>query len=127
MSLLFKKSADTIKASELLFKNQHYNSSIHCSYYSCLQVMKHVMLKQGFTEEEFENKQYTHEYMVGYFTSKQSNLIVKIRDFAKHIYRLKRMRKDADYNSKDHNFNECEDALKLAGDIWLGFKEYYKL
>ncbi len=51
MSILKSKSDINLMAAELLHKNSLYPSVVHCSYYSCFQLMKHLWLgKMGKTE-----------------------------------------------------------------------------
>ena len=55
MSILKSKSDINLMAAELLHKNSLYTSVVHCSYYSCFQLMKHLWLeKMGKTEEDLK-------------------------------------------------------------------------
>ena len=46
MEILLIKSVDNYKAAKFLVENQYYNSSIHCAYYSCYQLMKHILFNE---------------------------------------------------------------------------------
>ena len=40
------KSDETFSSGELLLSNAHYNSSVHCFYYSCFQLVKDLLKEE---------------------------------------------------------------------------------
>ena len=46
LSKLKNKSSENIEAADILNKNGLFSSSVHCSYYSCYQLMEHFLLRE---------------------------------------------------------------------------------
>lgn len=56
---LLKKSDENIKAAEKLIQQKMPNTSIHCSYYACYQILKYILFTQyNFTDEKLRAKLY---------------------------------------------------------------------
>lgn len=49
------KSENTYKSGCCLFDNNYHNSSIHCFYYSCYQLLGHYLHASGYSKEQIEN------------------------------------------------------------------------
>ena len=57
MSILKEKSLFNITAAQLLNDNNLFAPSVHCSYYSCLQLMKAAMLEfKGISLKDLESE-----------------------------------------------------------------------
>lgn len=62
---LDEKSKASKLAADFLLKNQHYNSAIHCYYYSCLQRMNAILLSESTTGKLVVNKgASTHRFVL---------------------------------------------------------------
>lgn len=55
MSNIRDKSDENIEAAQLLINNGKYTSSVHCSYYGCFQMMKHVLATKCNVEYDVQN------------------------------------------------------------------------
>lgn len=105
MSIILKKKAkENLAAGKLLSDKRMFNASIHCYYYSCLQLIKFVILdKFGFTIETV-NRQTESGNSHNWLINKIKELYLckhdysYLRTLSKNIKRLKNLRKDADYN-----------------------------
>lgn len=57
MSLILNKADENRLAAKVLIENNYYSASVHSSYYSILQYMKHLLLsKVELTEEDLKAK-----------------------------------------------------------------------
>lgn len=125
--MLKLKSEESIKASMMLLKQHLPNPSVHCSYYSCVQLILHL-LRSHFGKTELAIKQ---EGMAGAKTDNGYhnwllNLIFKelVRlngtDAAKFIgiiVMLKKQRATADYENRDIDFAIAEKAHDKSLEI----------
>jgi len=126
--ILKKKAEENLKAGKLLFDKAMFNASIHCYYYSCLQLMKFVILdKFGFTIETVDRQTESgnsHNWII----NKIKELYLEKYDysysriFSKDIKRLKNLRKDADYNLVEIDKDKTIEADNLTCNIFDYFK-----
>lgn len=96
-----EKSDKTFESAELLVLNQHKNSSIHCYYYSCLQLMQHFLNNHyGYSESDIKNignSKESHNDLLAVVKKKFSDEgIVEITLFSEFIL-IKKQRVKADY------------------------------
>lgn len=57
-----EKSDKTFESAELLVSNNHKNSSIHCYYYSCYQLLNHFLIVHcRYTEDDIRDFTRTNE------------------------------------------------------------------
>jgi len=121
------KSKMNIKGAELLIRNSLYSSSVHCSYYSNVQLMLHILFTDfGKTEREIENdakqgaadeKGY-HNWLKNTITRelmKRDYMIV--RDFNNFFGQLKALRIKGDYKNLIIKKNKAADAVELSKSI----------
>lgn len=102
--ILLNKSEKNSDAATLLHGEELFCSSVHCSYYSCYQLMIHIIYNVlGYDEEEYSNTNElnnvgSHNYTINIIRqeiiSKNNSLT---REFADNIRILKDFRKKADY------------------------------
>ena len=119
MSVLITKSKENTSAAQLLIDGNHYTSSVHCSYYSCVQVMIHILLYDyGFTQGTLEIEANakgsgSHVYAKNYLFKKMKDKNKKAiaRDFYKEIGELKNKREKADYEEETISSDLSEEAL----------------
>ncbi|MVZ67610.1 hypothetical protein GQF61_17325 [Sphingobacterium sp. DK4209] len=64
------KSQQSIEAADTLLRASHFGNSIHCSYYSVLQILYHIISEElGMTEEEINrgmtfDKSSSHKWII---------------------------------------------------------------
>jgi len=56
MSNLAEKSNQSYQAAVLLLSKEYYCSSLQCSYFSCLQSAKNLIIESGVNLDEFERR-----------------------------------------------------------------------
>ncbi len=125
MSKLRQKSDFNIEAAKLLIKGSYFAPSVHCSYYSCFQLLK-------YTIKEFFGTDYntlavnistsgkkTHQYVISYITDELENLAGKeeSRKFKRTINDLKQFRLESDYENIEVNIDQGQVALDKANEI----------
>ena len=129
MDILLNKSKASLEASTLLHDEELYASSVHCSYYSTVQLMRHVLFNIfGEDENEFDNRKEvksagSHNYLINFFRNKITKPISG-RDFANGLRDLKELRKNADYKQKVILLSESKEARKLADITNNALKKY---
>ncbi|NQU85752.1 MAG: HEPN domain-containing protein [Mariniphaga sp.] len=125
MSKLKEKSEFNIYAAELLIENAYFAPSVHCSYYSCFQLLK-------FTINDFFGIDYdslaskisssgkkTHQFVIGYVASKLVRYAGReeSRKFKRTIKDLKQFREESDYDNIEIGKDKGETALRKAKEI----------
>jgi len=125
MTKLKQKSGFNFDAAEILIKSNYYAPSVHCSYYSCFQLMKFALKDFcGIEYKDLEKKiaddkqQTTHVFVInelGKVFLKFDKLIY--REFNSKIKDLKTFRIDSDYKDIEIISDQGEKAFKLAGEI----------
>jgi uncharacterized protein (UPF0332 family) len=121
MSILKQKSDINLMAAELLHNNSLYPSVVHCSYYSCFQLMKHLWLgKMGKTEEDLKTAnnnttEGSHEVLINKIIAYLKNSTsADSRTFQSNIGQLKKLRKKADYESVQIDVSVSKDSIDLS-------------
>ncbi len=124
MSVFKDKSLFNIKAADLLLKNAYFAPSVHCSYYSCVQFILHILFdKQQKDPVEFESekrgrKDGTHGhaiFLMGLQLIKKDYQSYKT--FQRLIPELKKLREQSDYKPILINHEMGYDALRKAETI----------
>jgi len=122
ISSLRNKSRSNKEAALLLFNNEYYNSSVHCFYYSCLQLSIVILISKfnltyDFLKQEAkENGQNSNHYYV-------NKLMICIedeeisRDYGNTMTSLKSLRKQADYDPIKIEKSTCNVANTYLTDI----------
>lgn len=135
MSQLQIKS-DILRASvKLLHKKRLYPTVAHCSYYSCLQLSKHLWLHpMNKTEENLEaecaaNKKGTHGMLINatrkyILSSNKISCSNDSRNFYSKMQELKRLRVSADYSDIVFTKNDSAKSISLANDVHPILKKY---
>ena len=121
MGILENKSNENHAAGLILINQNHFSSSVHCSYYSCIQLMKHILLSNGGkTEEELyvmqkSTNQNLHEFLINHFIRqlRQNNVYHTYRNSIGKLAELKVLRNDSDY--KEITIDETKAIL--ASDL----------
>lgn len=106
MSILSDKSDVSDKASTKLYSQSYFCSSVHCSYYSCVQLMLHILRSHlnktdREVDREYKNaKTGLHAWLIGViFREIIKKNFNDARDFKNTIGVLKQKRVDADYKN----------------------------
>jgi uncharacterized protein (UPF0332 family) len=125
MSKIRQKSDFNLNAAERLLEMSLYAPSIHCSYYSCFQLLK-------FTIKDFFNVDYemqavnisatgqkTHQYVVNYITDELKKLagFEESRSFKRTLMDLKQFRLESDYENIEIGSEKGHDAFTKAKEI----------
>ena len=127
LSYLLNKSEFNILSARLLIDNDYYVPSVHCSYYSVYQHIKHIFLdRSNMTEQELDtkissDKRNSHQFIIDEFfvllqnystldRYKQRELRLKIKD-------LKNYRIESDYRNIEVPYNKGTMAYSLATTI----------
>ncbi len=132
MNYLKEKSNFNIDAAKLLQDRNLFAPSVHCSYYSCLQLMK-VAINEfiGISFEEMElqtisMKTDTHNYIIKIIGdnihnySKEEHMI-----FNRNIKSLKKYRINSDYKNTQITTSESFKAFGIAKEIRAQLQETF--
>lgn len=135
---LKNKAVINIDAAEKLIQspNYHYCASIHCSYFSCFQIVKFILLSIfEEKEEEVYAKRKTATREIGeheYYIQKIHESIIGTKDFVSakefknKINELKSLRTVSDYKIDIIEKPKSEYALRLANDILKILRKNFK-
>lgn len=120
---LKRKALSNIDAADLLVERGHYDASVHCSYYGCLQLIKLTIKKIGnidFEKQHIESSNFenggSHKYYIDSFKRLFQTGRFKT-DATKHandIRKLKLLRVKADYDPESVNPGDCSSAVSTA-------------
>lgn len=126
MDQLKQKSEFNFLAAELLIKENLYAPSVHCSYYSCLQLIKfaikdffgveYSVLSSNIANSNMNSHRYMIEFIKNGMKGKIDDVLAE-SDFRHNIKGLKHFREESDYQDLQINRDKSEDALRLATDI----------
>lgn len=128
MSQLRQKSEFNIDAAKLLIKQANYAPSVHCSYYSCFQLMKYT-IKEFFgidydvqASNISSTGQHSHQYVINYISTKLEDLagVKESRAFKRTIKDLKQFRLESDYEDIEVTHDYGQNALDKA----IGIRQY---
>ena len=124
MSHLKNKSEINSMAAILLQKQSLYPSVVHSAYYSCVQLMKHILIfTLGKTEAEISSEvrnsnSGSHEVMINNINDHLKSNNKDWKTFNTNINQLKRLRVIADYENTQIDFGKSNDSIHLS-DIVL--------
>jgi hypothetical protein len=120
--------------------NNHYSSSIHCSYYSCYQRLLDILYRiLGYSEASFKQEFNDfkarqpigqpigpHDYMIQFFWDHLSTKSHEdAKDFRNNILLLKKLRTDSDYKDLWIEKDVSDRALVLATTIHKNLKKHF--
>jgi hypothetical protein len=134
-SKLTDKSEFEIEAADILLKKSCYAPIAHCSYYACIQLLKHIWLyPMHKTENDLSNrpvsnqKAGSNDYLINQVEQYISNVKhgdnKEIREFRNNILQLKSLRVDADYKDVDFVSNDADKSINLSKGIVYFLKKY---
>ena len=127
---LDKKSEASKKAADFLLTNRHYNSSVHCYYYSCFQKIKSKLLilseESELEQDQRRQKVSSHVFYLNKIDKELTGIGANERDlffFIKDLNTLKRLRNQADYDDIEVKPTEANSASDLSGEILKYIKD----
>lgn len=127
MSELKNKSNQNISSAQYLISRNCFASSIHCSYYGCVQLMLHILRSEfNKTEEDITKESQEgsrdergfHNWLINFIRGQfylRNN--VDCRDFLSFIVQLKAKRVKSDYHNKEIKPNEATISKEYAQKI----------
>jgi hypothetical protein len=135
MSELIIKSKQNIKAAhEMISTFGFFSSSIHCSYYSCVQLLIEILINDfGIPDHEIVNearKDGTGSHVFAsntVFSEIHKEEWKTARDFNRDIEKLRRRRENADYHEFQVSKEYSMDAFKEANNINTALVRFFKL
>lgn len=119
-SQLLNKSKLNFASAEYLQKINHYCSTVHCSYYSTLQLIKHILLyRVGKSESEISvelnaTNEGSHEYTINQVIKHLKANNKDWRSVNTDILQLKKLRVKADYKDIEIDFDDGKKSIDLA-------------
>lgn len=125
MSILVVKSEENLSSAKILIANECFNSSVHCSYYSSVQLMIHLLLNRfDFTQEKLassaksENKG-SHVYAKNFLFKKMAEMDKRFKaiDFNRLVGELKNKREQADYHEVEVDSDFSQNAITQAESV----------
>ena len=140
-SHLYIKSKENIKIAQkiVLDKNGGYATSVHSSYYSCVQLMLHI-LRSDFkkSEDEIETESGNgskekggfHNWIIHSISTAvflRDKKFSDSRDFTDKINELKGLRVKADYKNIEISENKAKHAVEYAKSITFVLEKYFTI
>lgn len=130
MTYLKEKSDNNVKSAQSLINQSLYSSSVHCSYYSCVQLMLHILRSDlSKTEAQIEREQRGqsfHNWLINLikleFDGRDPS---QSRTFYSTIGQLKALRVKADYKNIEILPNEANRALTNANTMLMSLKNNF--
>lgn len=135
MCALLVKSSESLETAEFLYEEQYYNSSIHCAYYSCFQLLKHIVINI-LKENDYDTNvaamgQGSHVYTINRVSNDIASKIEvykKFRWLHREIFDLKDIRHKADYSLDLITESESRKAIQgLTKNIINALKLIYNI
>ena len=135
MSNLKQKSAFNYTAAELLIEKSLYAPSVHCSYYACFQLLKHI-INEFFgvdyvaqAQQISSSGQQTHQYVVNFISDELKELagFEESRRFKRTIKDLKQFRVESDYQDIEIGSDQGNKAFNKAKEIKSYLSENFKV
>lgn len=131
---LFQKAESNKTAAELLKNNGLDCSSVHCSYYSIVQILKHLLLnvynetEQSISDEQNNRGWGTHRYLIWFFSEELRTLsYVNARTFRSEINQLKELRVNSDYKDLVTSNIESQNAVTLSSSLMTIIRRTYHI
>lgn len=130
LSKLLEKHKFNFDSAKYLIEESMYAPSVHCSYYSCFQLMKHkVRNLQGCSYEDLDAEIIgisSHSFLINkvkFYLDPKNNAKIKdpalATEFKDSIRDLKKFRKESDYDNKEISPDEADKAFNFSRNISL--------
>ena len=130
IDIMKNKSLSSLNAGIFLVEKNLLDSSVHCFYYSCIQIMIYILQKIfGKSETEIENESRDsatgfHNWIINqifkkYFTKNRE----RARKFKGNMYYLKTQRVKADYKAYYITKEEVDKIRNISEELIAYLKE----
>lgn len=134
MANMKDKSVENLLSAELLVTNNKLSSSIHCYYYSVLQISKYILnnfCHTDYTTQKAAAKRYEHGSHNYVISTTGENIRSKkgakqCSDYYSQINKLKLYRERADYDSEKIGSNFVNKSKKECDSIHTLLKDIYE-
>lgn len=140
MSALKNKSEFNLEAANALHEKSLYAPSVHCAYYSVLQLMKFAVFSTMGINYEDQTKEInalkkdkasskgTHEYLI----MKVEDVIrgvnrIEYTEFTRNVKQLKIFRVNSDYDDVEITYDQSSKAIYLANNLRKQLKKTFKV
>lgn len=125
MDRIKEKSGFNLDAAELLITKGFHSSSVHCSYYACLQFLKHSLknffdFSYDYIEGECVNSRLgTHGYIINATLNayKSKTDLRTYQDTKRLVNDLKEFRENSDYFNIQISVDDSEKSLKMSREV----------
>jgi hypothetical protein len=124
-------------AADVLIKKQYYVSSVHCSYYSCFQLILfilesyHNITWDNINTEKQTSNNGSHEIAIKKI---KNDLIynfkidsINFKDFNDNIHKLKKLRTDSDYKGINVDMAYSNTAFNISKSLTTFLNKTYSL
>ncbi len=137
MSEIKSKSEQNLKMARLSIEKTCYSTSVHCSYYACVQFMIHILYNHFEMSEEQvdkEQKRISKDLEAGFHAWIRHFFVMKLlpmeggriaREFSNYATQLKTMRVLADYKKKEITEQKAMLAQSYSENILKILEEHY--
>jgi len=124
MSGFKEKSSQSSAAADHLIKSALFSSSVHCSYYSCVQNLLHILFnKLNLDQKQFQsdarnNNKGTHKWaadVIGIQIAKKS--VKDYKWFQREFGELRALREVADYSEELIGSDSSRDAKRRCSTL----------
>lgn len=124
LAFLKHKSLMLAKLAQELINHSWYTQSVHCSYYSALQMMKYTLacyndetMRISLEDQEIQSRgASSHQYLEGKILERMSKPSEKV-SFKEKIKFLKNERVAADYTDRNFESEEAIDCIDTSKAI----------
>ena len=124
---LKEKSEFNIASAEILYTQNYYAPSVHCAYYACFQLMKHIISERfhiSYEEQEAEtrasNNPNTHSYVIGKIRNEIRSDRERFREINYQLGDLRNFRNKADYDNIQIDSELSDKAIRFSKNL-LGY------
>lgn len=121
MNGFLEKTTQNLNSAKILLDQCHYSSSVHCSFYGCLQTAFHTLfVKLNHEKSQFDHmrrlqKMGTHQYVFNLIKKEiEKSLKSDYQWFIHNFTKLKKLREQADYSEEPISQSEGYNALSKA-------------
>ena len=129
MGHLKNKSEINLDAADFLQRKGSYPSVVHCAYYSCFQLMKHIWLtNMGKSEEDLKilnekPREGSHNALINQLKKFLTKKSLDSRTFNTEINQLKKLRIEADYGDIQIDSSKSNNLILLSKSTQKILKE----
>jgi uncharacterized protein (UPF0332 family) len=127
MSHLLFKSSGNLRAAEVMKTTRDfYHSSVHCSYYACYQLVKHIFYNVIDPPIPLPTDRTVHNIIPRTLFHEVGKYDRNLADYIhNHYAELHTFRKQSDYDDTEVTEGEANKAYELAEFICKGLRSNY--